>query len=81
MPIETFTNDQLLLIKESDITQYYTNFKNVFSKLLANNLPLHSEFDHKIELNGDILSKLPKDPFNLVPRIKFIDSTEERIVQ
>jgi hypothetical protein len=27
------------------------------------------------------MSKLPKDPFNLVLGIKFIDSTEERIVQ
>jgi hypothetical protein len=30
--VETFNNDQLLLIEDSDIPQYYTNFKKVFSK-------------------------------------------------
>jgi hypothetical protein len=55
VPVETFNNDQLLLIEDSDILQYYTNFKKVFSKSLANNLPLHSEFNYKIELNGEYL--------------------------
>jgi hypothetical protein len=57
VPVETFNNDQLLLIKDSDILQYYTNFKKVFSKSLANNLPIQSEFNHEIELNGNIPKK------------------------
>ncbi len=57
VPIETFDNDNVLLIEDDQIPIYYRNFKKVFSKSLANNLPLHSEFDHEIELTGDIPKK------------------------